>query len=132
MYRLEFTLPGLPAMTNPKSRGSRHWRAAWEESRRWRSMTAQIARTRRPPRALSRAKLTLVRGSAVAPDSDGLVSGFKPIIDGLVDARVLVNDRYDNIGMPQYLWERAPQGKGYVRIVVEAISDQVAAVGTCP
>jgi hypothetical protein len=39
------------------------------------------------------------------PDSDGLVSGFKVIIDSLVKAGVLIDDNFKVIGMPVYTWE---------------------------
>lgn len=120
-YRLEFELPGLPPMTNPKSGGSRNWRALWRMNRRWKRDVILLVQPKRPPAPLERAKLTLIRASSVAPDSDGLVSGFKAVIDGLREARVIANDRYQNIGMPDYRWEPATQGKGFIRVIVEGI-----------
>lgn len=71
---------------------------------------------------LKKAQLILTRVSAVSPDSDGLVSSFKWVIDGLVRAGVLVNDGYGNIGMPEYRWEKGSRGQGKIRVVV--ISDE--------
>ncbi len=68
---------------------------------------------------LKKAHLTLTRHSSIRPDSDGLVSSFKHVIDGLVDTKIIVDDDYKTIGMPTYLWEKAPAKKGYITIKVE-------------
>lgn len=78
----------------------------------------------KPKWPLKKAKLTLIRYSSVCPDSDGLVSGFKHIIDGLVIGRVLVNDKFENIGMPTYLWEKAAPRGGRIRVIVEEVSGE--------
>ena len=70
---------------------------------------------------LSRAKLTLTRYSSVCPDPDGLVSSFKSVLDGLVECGVLENDRFTNIGMPTYAWEKAPKNEGKAKVIVEEI-----------
>lgn len=75
--------------------------------------------TKKPPAPLQHAKLTLLRASSVEPDYDGLVSGFKHVIDCLVEAGILINDKRENIGVPDYLWEKAPMGKGFIRVTVE-------------
>lgn len=118
MIVLDIEIPGLPKRTN-NSQSS--WRARMAESRKWKMLVADfvILGKRRPPKPLTKAKLTLTRRSSVRPDSDGLVSSFKHVIDGLIAAGVIANDRYENIGMPTYLWEKAPRNKGSIRIVVE-------------
>lgn len=121
-YVLEFELPSLPPMTNRASGASNHWRHIHAERKRWRETVATIARVRRPSSPLERAKLTLTRCSSVCPDADGLVSGFKPIVDGLVDGGVLRDDKLRTTGMPDYRWESAPKGLGKVRIRVEAVA----------
>lgn len=120
-YILEFELPGLPAMMNASGR-SRHWRTVAREKRRWRQTTALVVRSRRPPQPLAKAKLSCTRFSSNEPDFDGLVSGFKPIIDGLKDAGILVDDKSANIGQPSYTWEHAPNGQGKVRIRIEEVN----------
>lgn len=120
MYRLEFTMAGLPKTTNAK-RGFGHWSQYYKESVKWKKNILPYLISKRPEAPLQKAKLTLVRGSSVEPDFDNLVSSFKHLIDALVDARILVNDRCENIGQPSYAWEKAQQGKGYVRILVEEI-----------
>lgn len=122
LYRLEFELLGLPGMTNVASGKSRHWREAHREANKWKAHVALVVRGKRPLKPLKRAKLTLTRCSSVSPDSDGLVSGFKHVIDGLVIAGVLENDRYENIEMPTYLWRKVPAGMGMIRVVVEEVT----------
>lgn len=119
-YKLDFEIPSLPKMTNNASGASNHWRYTHAERKKWRNAVCQIAKVRRPDEPLLKAKLCLTRYSSVSPDPDGLVSGFKSVIDGLVDAGVLVNDKVVNIGMPEYRWEKVSPRSGKIRIQVEA------------
>jgi hypothetical protein len=119
-YRLEFELDSLPRMANASGK-SRNWRAMHEERKRWKEAVARVAASRRPPTPLRRARLTLTRFSSVCPDYDGLASGFKAVTDGLVLGGVLEDDSMKHIGIPDFRWEKAPRGKGKVRIVVEQI-----------
>lgn len=119
-YRLEFRINVLPSSTN--SIGRKHWTIKAKEAREWKTWVALMAKSKGLPKApLKKANLTLTRGSSVAPDADGLVSSFKHVIDGLVYAKVLENDRMDNIGMPDYRWEKAPQKNGWISVVVEEV-----------
>lgn len=68
---------------------------------------------------LHRALLTLTRYSSSEPDFDGLVSGFKHVLDGLVDAGVIVNDKPSVIGSPSYLWRREKPGLGYITVRID-------------
>lgn len=118
-YSLEFKLDGLPKMTNPSGARSTHWRVIKKERDNWKSLVVEAASGKKPPEPLKKARLTLIRHSSVSPDPDGLVSGFKAIIDGLVEAGVLENDRFENIGMPQYLWSKVQPRKGYIEVRVK-------------
>jgi Holliday junction resolvase RusA-like endonuclease len=108
-------------MTNA-SKLKMHWTVRKKELDQWKSAIAAILRTRTlPPKPLKLAKLTLTRCSSSEPDFDGLVSGFKGIIDSLVRAGVLENDKPSNIGTSVYLWEQASPGKGKIKVAVEEI-----------
>ncbi len=74
----------------------------------------------RPPEPLERAKLTLTRCSSREPDTDGLVSCFKHVVDGLVEAKVLADDRPSNIGIPDYRWEKCSNKLSRIKVQVEA------------
>jgi hypothetical protein len=117
---IEFTIPGLPKRTNNSSSS---WKARYAEARKWKRLVQEtvVLNKLKPPRPFTKAKLTLIRASSLRPDSDGLVSAFKHVIDGLIEAGVLINDKYNNIGMPEYLWEQAPQKKGFITVKVEGI-----------
>lgn len=52
-------------------------------------------------------------------DHDNLVSGFKPIIDGLVRCGVLADDKWENIGFPVYHWEKSSPKDGKIIVLVE-------------
>jgi hypothetical protein len=121
-YSLELVIPGLPRMTNPSGRQT-HWRAIHKEAQTWKTIVGSLAKAAGLPTApLQTARLTLTRNSSVEPDPDGLVSGFKHAIDGLVRIGVLANDRYSNIGMPNYAWQKAPPNKGFITITVSEVS----------
>lgn len=120
-YFYEFTLPGLPKMTN---RMRSNWATRARESRVWKAMVFTRICRNRPEKPLKQAKLTLTRHSSISPDSDGLVSGFKHIIDGLVEAKVLENDRFENIGMPDYKWARAGQRNGFLTVSITEITEK--------
>lgn len=122
IYRLEFTLFGLPKMTNPSGAKSTHWRVVKAERDKWIKITMLSTLPKRPRAPLQRAKLTLTRHSSVSPDADGLVSGFKAIVDGLVRGGILVNDKFENIGMPDYRWEKTAPKQGRVSVIVEEVA----------
>lgn len=118
-YSITFELPGLPRMANASGRSRNFW-AIKKETDQWKKWVGQVA-CPRPPSPLVRAKLTLIRFSSSEPDFDGLVHGFKPVIDGLKECGVLLDDKARNIGQSSYSWEKAPAKQGKIRVVVEAL-----------
>ena len=74
-----------------------------------------------PPKPLKQASITLTRFSSVEPDYDNLVISFKPIIDGLRDAGVIVDDKFSVIGRPSYEWQKSPRNQGRIRVEVASI-----------
>jgi hypothetical protein len=107
-------------MTNGTG-GSRNPWVLHRLAQEWKGRAIVAAKAEGVPQApLKHARLVLTRYSSVSPDPDGLVSGFKAIVDGLVAAGVLENDRFDNIGMPDYRWEKVPQRAGKVRVEVSS------------
>lgn len=116
-YRLEFTLHGLPS--SPNSR--RHWRLVHKENESWYRSIYLAVGDRRPLAPCQFAQVTLTRISALEPDYDNLCASFKPVLDGLRYARVLIDDKKKNVGRPEYLWERGKGGKGSIRVLVEEV-----------
>lgn len=121
---IEFELPGLPATANGRRRMA-HWVQASKESNRWKNDVyfKLLEINKRPRRPMHQARLHLIRHSSSEPDFDGLVSSFKPIIDGLVLSGVLVNDRSANIAQPHYHWEYAPAKAGKITVRVYEVAE---------
>ncbi len=114
----QFEIYGLPEMTNTLA--YKHWTGRYKEAKKWKRLVIeQCLINRITGIRLEKAKLTLTRHSMKEPDFDGLTSGFKHIIDGLVRAGTLEDDSRTVIGQPEYFWEKAPRGNGRVTIKIE-------------
>jgi len=120
MYTLEFTIKDLPKTSN----AIMSWKIRMGNARKWRLKVVMAALGFEPKEPLKLATLELTRHSSRSPDYDGLVSSFKPIIDGLIDARIIENDRMTNIGAPKYSWQKAKHGAGHITVkVTEGLKD---------
>lgn len=118
-YTLEFELQGLPKMSNQMLRGS--WKGRHGNATKWKRAVWAKSWHFKPAQPLERATLTLTRMSSTEPDFDGLVSGFKPVIDGLVECGIIQSDKMSCIGQPKYSWLRAPACKGKIVVKVEEV-----------
>jgi Holliday junction resolvase RusA-like endonuclease len=118
-YVLEFELAGLPKMPN-QLLGS-HWRTRSSHASKWKIRVFAEVYGKRPEAPLSKAKVILTRLSSVEPDHDGLQGSFKPILDGLVKAGVLEDDKPSVIGRPETIWEKAKPKQGKIRVRVEEV-----------
>lgn len=118
-FAIEFELPDVPPTQNG-SRGHHYAHAA--KMKNWRNAVCMIARFRRPPEPLTRAKLTVWRCTSVRTDYGNRVGAAKPIIDGLKDAGIILDDNDDVLPpeLQSYLWEKTPPGKKKTRVRVEA------------
>lgn len=119
-YRLHFTLEGLPKILSNGSQGS--WRKSHGEKMKWQRKIRDfvILNKMRPDEPLKKAKVTITRHSFKCPDFDNMAIAAKPLMDGLVKVGVLIDDSMDVV-THQYKWERAPQLKGFVELVVEEL-----------
>lgn len=118
MYRLEFELPGLPESPNRRQNAS--WKSTHFKAKRWKDQIALRTCGLRPLAPLPRARVRLLRYSSVEMDPDNLAASFKPILDGLQIAQVILNDRSKNIAV-EFGWRSSAQGMGKIRIIVEEI-----------
>ena len=118
---IRLNLAGLPKSQNQLLR--RHWGFISRERNLWNSTIREALRYSRqiPKQPFKKAKLTLVRYSSSRPDYDGLVSGFKFVIDALVDCGVIEDDNWEAVGMPNFSWEKTPPKEGRITIQVEEI-----------
>ena len=125
-YRLVFTHRRLPELNTRATRRNRFAQAA--EAKRWQQivLTYVLAQGGGPPKPLTVALVTLTRHSSREPDPDNLATSFKSILDSLVKAGVLADDKPQNFvgGHPVYRWSAAPPDKGCIEVDVrEAMSD---------
>ena len=66
--------------------------------------------------------MSFLRASATEPDYDGLVSGFKAPLDGIVKAGILVDDKASNL-IPIYQWKKEKPRRGYIQISIEEVGN---------
>lgn len=120
-FNLQFELPGLPKRIN-QGHGS-HWKARFGEAKKWERQVFLATLGKKPPQPLKRCKLKLTRFSSVAPDFDGLVYSFKPVVDALRKLGIIENDSMAHIGRPDYRWEKAKPGAGRVRVEIVEVDE---------
>jgi hypothetical protein len=116
-YTLEFEIKGLPPMSNQLLRMK--WPQMRRITKQWKRSVWAASWHKRPAEPLNNATLTLTRISTREPDTDGLTSGFKSVIDGLVEAKVIIDDKPSIIGSPVCLWEKGRHGESRIRVKVE-------------
>lgn len=75
---------------------------------------------RLPPAPLGKAKITLIRHSSKETDFDNRVVAGKFILDCL-KGKVIADDNIVSIGVPDYLWKKAPPKKGKMELIVEEV-----------
>jgi len=120
-YILSFEINDLPKMANASGSKSTHWRYAQKEVKKWHNLVSAAVATHKPPRPIQKVKLTLTRCSSVAPDYDGLVRGFKSVVDALCLCKILENDTLEITGPWDCRWVKAPAKQGKIQITVEEI-----------
>jgi hypothetical protein len=116
-YCISFWINELPKPVNRQT--SMHWAQKAKYVKHWHALVGAAVSGKKPHAPLKRAYLTLVRYSSREPDFDGLVSSFKPVVDGLITCGVLEDDKVSNVGQPAYLWELSPPNKGKIFVRVE-------------
>ncbi len=121
-YRAEAIFHGLPPLQSHRRRA--HWAQVHREDRVWKQAVHWRFATRAPSAPLSHAGVTCIRVSMQEPDYDNLVHSFKPLLDGLVAARVLEDDKPRNFvgGHPDYHWRKAPR-RAMQHVVVRVEED---------
>lgn len=117
-FVLELEIYDLPKMANIQN-GKSHWRHAHTEAKKWHQLVRAAVGNKKPVGPLKSFRLTLTRFSSVAPDYDGLVRGFKSIVDGLRECGVIEDDRLENTGPWDCRWQKAPVRQGKVQIKIE-------------
>lgn len=115
---LLFTIMGLPKTTNA-SRGQGHSGSLLGESRKWKKAVWSAETIEgKPSSPLVSARPKLIRYSSADPDFDNLVSSFKWVVDGLIDAGIIISDKPSVIGQPIYKWKKVASKNGFIEVVV--------------
>ncbi len=97
MYRLELEIRDiLPKSLNKEFRTNRFMRN--NQNKRWDALIDSLVRHQLPPIPLTKARIEIVRHSYRMLDFDGLVGSMKPIVDALVTAQVLADDKWSITG----------------------------------
>lgn len=119
-YILNLKIIGLPKST---MNANSSWRIRWAQAKKWKDLVAQnIDWSLKPKEPLKKAKVTLTRHAhGRRPDSDNLRSGFKHVLDGLVEAGVLIDDSFEIIGEPIINWVPEKPKHGHITILVEEV-----------
>jgi Holliday junction resolvase RusA-like endonuclease len=91
-------------------------------AKKWHKLVARFAAIK-PTKPLPRAQIILVRATSRRPDFDGLVGSFKHVIDGLTEARIILDDSHECIGIPDYKWEKTSPKNSHIRVTVTEVSD---------
>lgn len=114
-YSVAFKLNGLPS--GQQSTGRNRFAIA-KERKMWHRAVWFSARLKLPPAPLLFVHATYTRHSSVEIDPTNLAWSFKAVEDGLVEVGVLRDDGPSTYvgGRPDYTWERAAPGRGFVTI----------------
>jgi Holliday junction resolvase RusA-like endonuclease len=114
-FYLKIEIPELPKMVNTHFS---KWVVAMAHRKKWRTMVARLCINKRPPSPLTACKIVCTRHSTTKSDFDNLVISFKPLIDGLKDGKIIIDDTDAVILERYYKHEKAPRGKGRVTVEI--------------
>ena len=82
--------------------------------------------TQKPQKPFKNAKLTLYRFSNRSLDYDGLVASFKPWVDGLIHAGVIIDDNFKVTGKWIVDQFYRPKSKGpMIKIIIEETEEGI-------
>jgi len=119
----EFEIKSLPPTINEI--GRKHWAVKSNIAKRWIALVWHCCVLHKVAELdLLMARLELTRHSSRECDFDNLASSFKHVIDGLVRARVIRDDKPSIIGSPVFKWEKAKKGQGKITVKVFTLGTQ--------
>jgi hypothetical protein len=111
-------IPMAPPLPN-RLRGV-HWSVKAKARREWQNavdLALLEAGWRRAQGPLDHPTVTLTRISAAAPDPDNVMAGWKPLIDALVVAGVMIDDSADAYTLVSR-WEKGPKKSPTCRVEI--------------
>ena len=111
----EFEIIGLPWTINQKN--TKHWAVRGNHARLWKKLVLeQCIFLEIQGLRLKSCELILTRYSSRECDFDNLASSFKHVIDGLVEAEVIIDDKPSVIGSPTFQWQKCKKGEGKISV----------------
>jgi hypothetical protein len=94
-FSLSFTLSVLPLTLNEMM--GKHWRTRHSNFDLIHNLIAVVTRRKKPAEPIKKARITVTRYSSGTLDRDNMYFTFKPIIDGLVMAGIIIDDGFDQV-----------------------------------
>lgn len=116
---IEIILTGLPE--GPNVTKTWHWAKKAKKVKQWRVMAAWMASKHRPKTPFSKIELSIIRFSSQPMDADNAIASCKPLIDGLKDAKIIVDDNPNVIVKIHYEWQKASPKQGQIKLIVEEV-----------
>lgn len=114
---LKIEINGLPKILSNGSQ--KNFWARENHKKHWKRLTMLAVTAAgwgsRP--ALTKAHAVFTRHSSREADFDNAVHSFKPVVDGLVQAGVLIDDK-PSVLTREYRWEKASPKKGKITIEI--------------
>lgn len=120
MYHQTVEIYDLPKLFNRLSKTS-FWDYK-EQQQKWLKLIWIAFNGKKPKSPLTKAKISMTRCSSKEPDVDGLMSGMKYPLDGLVKNDILIDDKPSIVSF-QALWRKAPQKEGKLIIEIEEMAE---------
>ncbi len=114
-------MPGLPKTLNTILGAHRFVKS--NNAKQWRKLIFFTVRGYQPTKPLEKAQLTFIRHNWRTLDYDSLVACFKPVCDGLVDAKLLKNDTWKITGPWIVDQKYCPRGEEHIEIFVKEIKE---------
>jgi len=122
MYELHFKMYGLPKSLNKALRTNRYQRN--DDYKFWYDAICEMLADKRPDFPLKRAKIKIVRYFYRELDFDGLVGSFKPIVDSLIHAGIIIDDNWKCLGswdVDQKYCSKKEQSSGFFELTVSEL-----------
>lgn len=112
MYFLELDLTKKPKSLNRKLRS--HWTVKHRENQEWDTYIAMLTARRKPIAPLQKARVDFVWEYYRPMDFDGFVGALKPVVDALVSAGIIEDDKWDCIGSWTIDYKFRPKKEGFL------------------
>lgn len=94
-YSFSFTLLEMPLTLNEVM--GKYWRTRQKNFKEIHRLVHLHSVNNRPQNPIQKARITLTRYSSGTLDRDNMYFTFKPIVDGLVRAGVIIDDGFDQV-----------------------------------